>query len=389
MLMANRGTVMTDDAFLSDIIENPDDDAPRLIYADWLDDNGDPDRAEFIRIQCALARDRNHPERSRLLRREAELRDKHASSWADPIPRFADHYQFRRGFVESMRMPVGRFLEKADEFFARQPIRLLASYHASAEQMKALARLPLMARLAVLNISSTMRGATFRTLIESPHLVGLRGLSVHDSPIGEEGLKALLDSPLAERLTHLDLSSTGIGANGVNTLASSGKLPALTALNLRGMGLSLETLRRLDTPLKNLRRLGLWYNRLGDSGLEQFVRLPLFARLRSLDMGYNRFTGRGARALAEAPALISLRALWLGVDNFTDDGVLAILTSPHLHPEAMVAFWFSNHIGEETKEQAQRLRGSLVQFERSLGLPEKDPPVGWPLWQPDRGMERG
>jgi uncharacterized protein (TIGR02996 family) len=28
---------MNHDAFLSDILENPDDDAPRLICADWLD----------------------------------------------------------------------------------------------------------------------------------------------------------------------------------------------------------------------------------------------------------------------------------------------------------------------------------------------------------------
>jgi uncharacterized protein (TIGR02996 family) len=38
-------------AFLRDVIEHPDDDAPRLIFADWLDDNSDSDRAEFIRVQ--------------------------------------------------------------------------------------------------------------------------------------------------------------------------------------------------------------------------------------------------------------------------------------------------------------------------------------------------
>lgn len=44
------------EAFLADIIEHPDDDAPRLIYADWLEDHGDASRAEFIRVQCELAR---------------------------------------------------------------------------------------------------------------------------------------------------------------------------------------------------------------------------------------------------------------------------------------------------------------------------------------------
>src|SRR5262245_25219775 len=42
-------------AFLAAVIANPDDDAPRLIYADWLDENGDSERAELIRLQCQLA----------------------------------------------------------------------------------------------------------------------------------------------------------------------------------------------------------------------------------------------------------------------------------------------------------------------------------------------
>ena len=45
---------LTHDAFLADIIENPDDDAPRVIYADFLDDLDEPERAEFIRLQGLL-----------------------------------------------------------------------------------------------------------------------------------------------------------------------------------------------------------------------------------------------------------------------------------------------------------------------------------------------
>jgi uncharacterized protein (TIGR02996 family) len=35
------------DAFLRMIQENPDDDAPRLVLADWLEERGDP-QGEFI-----------------------------------------------------------------------------------------------------------------------------------------------------------------------------------------------------------------------------------------------------------------------------------------------------------------------------------------------------
>jgi uncharacterized protein (TIGR02996 family) len=37
------------DHLLHAILSDPADDAPRLIYADWLDENGDPDRASWIR----------------------------------------------------------------------------------------------------------------------------------------------------------------------------------------------------------------------------------------------------------------------------------------------------------------------------------------------------
>ncbi len=41
---------MTDgEALLATIIAKPDEDTPRLVYADWLDENGQPERANAIR----------------------------------------------------------------------------------------------------------------------------------------------------------------------------------------------------------------------------------------------------------------------------------------------------------------------------------------------------
>lgn len=46
----------TERGFLDDIIANPEDNVPRLIYADWLEDHGTPNdvsRGRFIRRQIA------------------------------------------------------------------------------------------------------------------------------------------------------------------------------------------------------------------------------------------------------------------------------------------------------------------------------------------------
>ena len=42
------------DPFLAQIAANPDDDALRLVYADWLEERGDP-RCELIRLEAEMA----------------------------------------------------------------------------------------------------------------------------------------------------------------------------------------------------------------------------------------------------------------------------------------------------------------------------------------------
>ena len=41
-------------ALLQAAREQPENDGPRLVLADWLEEAGDSYRAEFIRLQCAL-----------------------------------------------------------------------------------------------------------------------------------------------------------------------------------------------------------------------------------------------------------------------------------------------------------------------------------------------
>lgn len=52
---------MTDgDALLAAIRANPEEDTPRLVYADWLQEHGQEERAEFIRVQVEYARLHEH-----------------------------------------------------------------------------------------------------------------------------------------------------------------------------------------------------------------------------------------------------------------------------------------------------------------------------------------
>src|SRR4051812_916255 len=106
--------------FWAAIRANPDDDTPRLVYADWLQENGDPARAEFIRLQCEIARlpdDRKTQRKSRpaLEHRQRVLLTANRDRWAEPtlqlfrdakLPGMRDRHlhavQFARGFVHGL-----------------------------------------------------------------------------------------------------------------------------------------------------------------------------------------------------------------------------------------------------------------------------------------------
>src|SRR5580700_6105903 len=96
---------MTDnDALLLAILADPDD-AVRLVYADWLEEHGDAERAEFIRVQCLLERlPEDTPQRPELEDRCDDLLAEHELRWLGPPPACLKRWAFRRGFVESLTL---------------------------------------------------------------------------------------------------------------------------------------------------------------------------------------------------------------------------------------------------------------------------------------------
>ena len=83
-------TATTDRAALyRGILERPDDDVARLVYADWLEENGEAERAEFIRLQVEVD-PWNHTwppmtfeRKDTLRRREHDLFDSFKTQWFD------------------------------------------------------------------------------------------------------------------------------------------------------------------------------------------------------------------------------------------------------------------------------------------------------------------
>src|SRR5262245_51645294 len=85
-------------ALLAAIRAEPEEDMLRLVFADWLEEQGDP-RAEFIRLQCSLASmAQDDPRWQELERREEELLRQHGETWKGNPPQKVE-VSFLRGLL--------------------------------------------------------------------------------------------------------------------------------------------------------------------------------------------------------------------------------------------------------------------------------------------------
>lgn len=82
---------------LEAVIADLDDDTPRLVFADFVAEEGDPDRAEFIQLQIERAAGRATRERADL-EREKYTDSELLKKWAVPIGTAASTMHFERGF---------------------------------------------------------------------------------------------------------------------------------------------------------------------------------------------------------------------------------------------------------------------------------------------------
>jgi uncharacterized protein (TIGR02996 family) len=391
-----------DSAFLHEILTHPDDDGPRLVYADWLDEQAEGvgghtpppipppkrARAEFIRVQIALARlAPADPRRHALAERERLLLAAYRGDWERPLARLASRFVFRRGFVEEVNVEARRFLARAGELFRQTPLRHVRLLDVGGS-LTAVADHPHLARLAELTIYGNHIGEPLaRHLARSPHLAGLRALRLGRNRVGNRGAEALADSPYLGALEVLDLSENEVGERGAGALAASDRLPRLRDLDLThndigphgAVGLltsarlaNLEALRLgenqaggerflalpprgdrgsclkqldlsgngLSAPaveglidrgyLSAAERLTLNRNPLGDAGAKALAATPAVRALRVLELQGCRIEDRGVQALAGSLFLSGLTELELTNNPFGDVALQAMLDSPHL-----------------------------------------------------------
>ncbi len=303
-----------DDAFLRAVIENPDDDSLRLVYADHLEECGQLERAAFIRIQLARARgiqvgfQDGAPDAS-----ERALLKEHERQWAGPLRELGAACEFSRGFVEAISIRPEDFLAHAEDLFRLAPIRRVTLqtamfqldephlYHTSAEPlMTRLAACPELARLSAINFWHAGLGDRgVQTLAGSPFLNRLCLLDLSENEVGDVGLEALASSPRLFRLGILLLGSNRIGPAGTQALAQSAFLRGLTTLDLNNNPLGDEGVTALagSPNLRNLADLGVARSGLGSDGARALAESEYLSRLGRLDVRDNAIGNKARQDL--------------------------------------------------------------------------------------------
>lgn len=123
-------------ALLRTVLSRPDDDAPRLVLADWLDEHSAPERAEFVRRQCAKPDDLFGVCVSRMYYQTPhpgppgpcyfmETDNLPIPEWVkrEGLPTLHGWFGFVRGFVERVEMSAADWLARADGILASHPVR--------------------------------------------------------------------------------------------------------------------------------------------------------------------------------------------------------------------------------------------------------------------------
>ena len=127
-------------ALLNAIIADPDEDTPRLVYADWLQEHDRPERAELIRAQISLARSKDDDsaaqQRTLWQTRVRALLQTHSERWRKELPTVprVRWGPFEHGMVESVTLKIRSWTSIAyfdlTTLFEHAPLRVLRVHFA-------------------------------------------------------------------------------------------------------------------------------------------------------------------------------------------------------------------------------------------------------------------
>jgi len=333
----------------------PDDDGPRLVLADWLQQRGDP-WGEMIVLSCALAAHADDDDAAAMYERFDELRKERF-----PDPRLS--CTFERGFctkLESSELALATGVEFA-------LVRDAALERATAANLRALASWPVLPRIRTLRIEAleddARLGPDVPAVIEGARR--LHTLELMRMDVSRAEIERMFAVPHAWQLRSLAIMANEPLSDALAGLA----WPELEGLDLGACSLHGPDIADVldGDALLDLERLELSYNPIDDRGANAIAMRP-FTRLATLELQGTDVTAGGVEALASSPYLNTIRRFAIGGGWDTDiDEALPLLATAF--PELLVLTIESRSITPRLATIARPLH------ELSLRLEAVDPSV--------------
>jgi len=339
-----------------------DDDAARLVYADWLEQQGDLARADLIRAQCELARLPRWERGAVAAAWEIEaLLAVHGARFRDELPRLpgVEWTEFERGFPATARVRDAKTLrEQAGAIAAvRSVYRVEVRDFDETDIAWPDGGLPWLRALRLAGHERHVVHA-IRSLISMPSELELTGLGdYHDldwlerraghvpltrlrvegnHTIGRRFAEQLAAWRGAASLERLELGTAFVDydsgyfadptlrAEGARVLASA-RFTKIRALELDRQRIGSDGLAELVLALPALRELSARACEVSEVACFEWAEGPPIVRL---DLSENELRAEGARALMRAPRLAAVEALALETCELPPNAVGAIVEAP-------------------------------------------------------------
>jgi uncharacterized protein (TIGR02996 family) len=333
------------EALYAGILAHPDDDTPRLVFADWLQENGNERYATFIRKQIELAR---VPEWDPLWVRawHTERGTLTGSGYDDFQPalgaglRWEPLDSYRRGFpwLVTTANP-GPFLEHAERLFAAIPLGAVKFGHEHETwrdpyQLDQLVASRCLARLTDVSFSvARFTPENARAFAACPHLGRLKRLAfdlcTHDrGALSEFLVPALLDGLDEFELTSSISDWTELVVRfreytGPGRLRRFAVSPFNRARFMHSQVFGAPVLREL-------RELGTDGYEMGPANVRDVCEAPFAPHLESLSLNKTKPGVPGVAALASCAAFRGLKQLKLANNALGPLAMKRLAASPHL-----------------------------------------------------------
>ncbi len=345
-------------ALLAACRARPGDDLPRLVLADWLDENGQPERAEFVRVQVELSHPTADVERiRRVKKREMELLAEHESEWAGGyqaaaavmapprpesggrmvmVPPGPPPHRFVRGLLRVGN--ITRFAERPElrEWLRSPELPWLEQVDFGFDSGGWFERMDLPDELhgrigLTLRVGETPPGSRrelFRRLAVSGNFAHVRSFTV----LGGAGEPALDEITKAEVANLVAVSVDGDEAQRAAGLVASSPFASLSSLHLGRLTDAGVRALAASPHLGNLTHLNLLACTIGDGGMAALCRSRLAESLRSVEFPNTGISDAGVTALVASPLFGHMHGprLNLMMNRIGDDGLKAIAASEHL-----------------------------------------------------------